>query len=584
MIVEEKDALDIRDQFEYVAEEVIIEETVDDVEYTEIECLSPNSFNQSANTKTNENSENNEIHENYENNGANALSKPNDNNDGVQAPINPTNADCGTIYLSDSMSCFDSDSDTQDSEMPASSSNVDGETANSPFAQQTNDDSVNEETEAMNESADDVIIVTECTELIEIDRSDSEDERIASKFSFEPYIESDSQQPTDSAKDDDTENSSKRRYNSAELDETDADDDSSEVDKRTTRARRDNVTRKNYSIRRTYARRKLKNDAESPLPNEISQTKNEEYFSYELDQQQNVPGEERLSNETVENKVNVKLIQDCNTTDGTDEDSQLNATRTKARTYVRKKAPVPNLAFTENVNVAGSKVIVKLESDSQGEHPINVPRKRGRPRKKNIANILKSKSSETDDKEFSLSSEDQSRFGVLENVETNIPIDTLKTCKTEEISQTKTESEKPIPTVFLDSVENEVILTEIAKCESKNVYMVQSSKDEENIVETTPSASISNTNFESVIQWQNIDDDNDKMETETTDKTDENHSCQKEGDESIKVGDVSNVSTVTMEIDCSIDCHESEPAAGEFRTHHKFSHFSHYLFFSHYFF
>lgn len=416
MIVEEKDALDVPDQIEFdMTEEVIIEETVADdddddvVDYTEVICVSPNHFNPNLIAERSETS-----FKKVDTNDPNTSIEAHDNSKPNQQPLPDSNNLAGDnqtepIYLSDSLSCFDSDSDTQESEMQTAAR----KSPSQVNAEQIMGDNMDDDIGPLNESTDDVILVPECAvEPIEVDdQSDSEDERFAKKFSFETFVDSDSQPTVDSSKAEDTSDSAyKRGYDSARLDETttDADDDSSEVEKRATRSRRDNVGRKNYSIRRTYARRKLKNDTDSLNSNEpLNQSKPEDCSTNDLTEEStNAETDERLNSRIIENDIKTKLVQDNNTTDGTgtDEENQFNMMRTKAiRTYVRRKASISKLATCGNDTANASKENEKNESDSQSENTTSssndaevkpnisvevnpAPRKRGRPRKKPLLN------------------------------------------------------------------------------------------------------------------------------------------------------------------------------------------------------
>lgn len=408
MIVEEKDALNVPDHVDCVVEDIIYDETVDDAEFADIEYLSSSqntaddlSQNSSIEVDQNEASTSNGAHDNVINQRTSV--EP----DHLEAVNNQTEP----IYLSDSLSCFDSDSDTQESEMQIASSVAVKTNSNSKevkcISESTNIGDETDEIERLNESMDDVIIVpAEYVEPIEIDQSDSDDERFAKKFSFEAVVDSDSQPiETISTKAEESDNAFNKRYESVCLDETttDADDDSSEVEKRTTRSRRDNVARKNYSIRRTYARRKLKSEAESLNSNEQHNQLNTEDGA----NNDNITVDTADLIANIGNDVKLRLIQDSNTTDGTgtDDENQLSMMRTKSiRTYVRKKASISKLAACENDGQTNaSKEINKIESDSQGENTTSssndteikpntnveinpAPRKRGRPRKKPFIN------------------------------------------------------------------------------------------------------------------------------------------------------------------------------------------------------
>lgn len=418
MIVEEKDELDVSGQIEYVAEEVIIEETAADELY--VLCDSPNNFSQNS-ISDSECKMESEDHED----AVGMVNEASDNNDSQSEQIaDIVNTECDNptepIYLSDSLSCFDSDSDTQESDMPKSIGH--SLETNDASKQQDSDD--DDEVEAMNESTDDVIIMPECTDTIEIDRSDSDDERFASKFSFEPFVESDSQALVESVEavelvdldkcenSGSIENGFKAEYMNKHLDETttDADDDSSEVEKRTTRSRRDNTARKNYSYRRTYAKRKSKNDSETQQTSESNVQREPvpepDGSSNDVEQIERINTEEHLDIQANQSKNILKLtVQDnSNTTDGTDEECLSNSIRTKVtRTHLRRSALLPktvsfasdtNLLDSPNFNdlkksesdshsenTAGSSNDVELSSDSKPVEHIP-PRKRGRPRKK----------------------------------------------------------------------------------------------------------------------------------------------------------------------------------------------------------
>lgn len=422
MIVEEKDALNVPDHVDCVAEEIIYDETVDDADFADVEYLSSS---QNTADDLSQNSSND-----VDQNEASTSNGPHDNTTNQQASIEAdlsegVNNQNEPIYLSDSLSCFDSDSDTQESEMQSSSVTVKTNSNSIEvkcISEPTNMADETDEIERLNESMDDVIIVpAEYVEPIEIDQSDSDEERFAKKFSFEALVDSDSQpiEMNSTTKADESDNAFKKRYESVCLDETttDADDDSSEVEKRSTRSRRDNVARKNYSIRRTYARRKLQSESESPISNEQHNQSNTEDGSIN----DVITVDTANVSANIGNEHKLRLIQDSNTTDGTgtDEENQLSMMRTKSiRTYVRRKASISKLAACQNDDTTNaSKEIDKIESDSQSENTTSssndteikpntnvvmspAPRKRGRPRKKpfviNGIEVSTGKSSEQD--------------------------------------------------------------------------------------------------------------------------------------------------------------------------------------------
>lgn len=479
MIVEEKDALDIPDQasrayidqahHQYVAE-VIVDETsndhvnderngegVNDTDhfnhFDEIICVSPSQYNQNLITTEQESSS-------YKDNKLSGLNLPacksHDNNGNEKTntavesntTISTTAAQCVTtttidesepIYLSDSLSCFDSDSDSgtqqEDLDEMIKQHKVETRKTNDHQPamqrdQQSNTIDENDEMDALNLSTDDVIIVQpEYIESIDVDRSDSDDERFASKYAFEPFIESDSQLTSDivSAGRDDSEHVDERlemarQFGAASVtavvtssfDETttDGDDDSSEMDRRGIRSRRDNMVRKNYSIRRTYARRKLKSDTESPVSNELinPEAKNENCSNDNELKSDSSPLHShridgRVNSHTVENEMKIKLIHGNNTVDGTDDENSINVTVTKSvRTYVRKKGAISKLTSCNSKQKSPLANTIELieSSDTQSENTTNscndaeakpaqtsvalnsVRRKRGRPRKNPI--------------------------------------------------------------------------------------------------------------------------------------------------------------------------------------------------------
>lgn len=400
MIIEDKDELELPGQIEYVAEEVIIEETVGGELY--MVCESPNNSQQNSISDA-EFREDSEIHE------ENVASESDHNVTVVEQITQTANTESDNptepIYLSDSMSCFDSDSDTQDTDIAKTSGDQSSMEMNDVSKPADSED--NDEIEALNESIDDVIIMPE-TDSIEIVQSDSDDERFASKFAFEPFVESDSQPPVDVPLCQTTKNGFKPELSDARLDETtttDADDDMSEVEKRATRSRRDTAARKNYSYRRTYAKRKTKNDPETQQTNDPNNCITDDCSSADVKEGETevMNAKVHLDNQTNQSNNEIKsTVQDGNTTDGTDEDSQSNSIRTKAtRTHLRRSAllqssrelagstetttDVPNAAKLDadfrGETTGSSSNDVELSSDSKPEEKI-APRKRGRPRKK----------------------------------------------------------------------------------------------------------------------------------------------------------------------------------------------------------
>lgn len=410
MFVEPKDALDVPNQLEFVAEEVVIDGPAQD-EY--VLCDTSDLFG-----KKNFSNSDNECRtesEHHETDGTASDRDAYDSSANDEPVAETTSNECDNpsepIYLSDSLSCFDSDSDTQESDVIKLRNKSDS----MPKHEEMEDI---DEVEALNESMDDLIMIQESVDTISIGRSDSDDDRFASKFSFVPFVENDSQVGVESVDVVDLdkcenndiieniENGFKPEYMSERLDETtsDADDDMSEVEKRTTRSRRDNNSRKNYSYRRTYAKRKSKNDSETQhqQSNELIQCKLEpDSLSNDVQQTQSINTEVHFDNQTNQSKNTlIKLTaQDSNTTDGTDEDSSVNPVRTKAtRTYLRRNALLhKSVSFAidsnELKNVEKSELDLQSEntasssndiefSDSKTEE-IALPRKRGRPRKKN---------------------------------------------------------------------------------------------------------------------------------------------------------------------------------------------------------
>lgn len=482
MIVEEKDALDIPD---HIAEEVIIDEGNDNDDeihsngnstdnenpfkhYAEVECISPSQFNHHQNELIE--SESSSFKEKPKESNSSVHSKGHDNNNGNNQKnhIETIESDAGAattqhftstltacttittaattdesepIYLSDSLSCFDSDSDTQQEDLDLAIAQHKVETRRTaddrPEVPSDRHSNAIDEMDTLNISTDDVILVQpDYVEPIDVDQSDSDDERFASKYAFEPFVESDSQ-PTSSdaiSKRGDVEHTGDGNKGMAtatatgtaaatitatsSIDDTtsDADDDSSEVDRRGTRSRRDNVVRKNYSIRRTYARRKLKSDTESPVsPNELNhETKNEhcsddnEPKNSESPELHGHQADNRVNNCSNENDIQIKSTQ--NTETGTDEEcnsSNVMVTKPSLRTYVRKKGAISKEAScnsnstpvtehtldTQNENAARSggsgsgNSSSSSSSDAKAKSTVTnatmnaLPRKRGRPRK-----------------------------------------------------------------------------------------------------------------------------------------------------------------------------------------------------------
>lgn len=451
MIVEEEDALDV---FDHVAEEVVIDEVNDDDQssgnasdnpfkhYTEVVSIPPSQLNYQNESESSSVQHRLELPVNC---------NSHDNNNGNEEKNNVESLDSGTgqapfftsttsttaattantddsepIYLSDSLSCFDSDSDTQQDDLDfAIAQHKIGTRKNAGDRSDVLSDqqaSAIDEMDTLNLSTDDVIIVQpEYVEPIEVDQSDSDDERFASKYAFEPFVESDSQPTSDTV--------SKRggrgtktalnasvasaatitATSSFDDTTTDADDDLSE-DRRGTRSRRDNVVRKNYSTRRTYARRKLNelnHEAKNENCSDDNELKNGEspLHSHQMDN--------GLNDCFLENETKSKSMQNNET--GTDEDCNLlNVMTTKAppRTYVARKGAPSKMAScnsnpkssagatsaeqtlnAQNENTAhssgtrGSRGSRSSSNDSKAKSTVTnatmnpMPRKRGRPRK-----------------------------------------------------------------------------------------------------------------------------------------------------------------------------------------------------------
>lgn len=433
MIVEEKDALDIPDQIEYVAEEVVIEETIHDD--TEIVCVLP----MEEIPQSNEENEEIEYKETDDNNESDLENEPNDNNKTNQPQSETMNAEEeDAIYLSDSLSCFGDDSDTQDSESPELANKSDDVQGNNTSTQQIGEE---DEDGPLNESADDVIIVTECTDAIEIERPETEDEHYTT--AIETCIESDSQPSADSDKPEQSEHTFKSAFDNSEQYETptDADDDSSEVEKRHVRSRRGNIARKNYSCRRNYSKRKTKTDSNAPDSDGVCTNKSVESLKTLTVEYSNAS--ELLSNQPMNDELILQaMVQECNTTDGTDEEIHLNLARPKSvRTYVRKnptisnaessednlKAPAVSLAKDDDKTESSSEMSqtevvkssdyeVQASDDTKSETTV-MPRKRGRPRKKGIvAQKPVVTPAATEEKESNSSSGNQSPLDVPEAV------------------------------------------------------------------------------------------------------------------------------------------------------------------------
>lgn len=462
MIVEEKDALDV---FDHVAEEVVIDEVNDDDDQSgandsEAHILSENPFKNYVAVE----SESASVPVQPESDAA-VSSQGHDNNDGSERENAPetmdldpspstaasaaanSTQDSEPIYLSDSLSCFDSDSEAQHEDLDYAITQHKVEVTrksaydrfDDPSDQQSN---AIDEMDALNLSTDDVIIVQQdYNEPIDVDQSDSEDERFASKYAFEPFVESDSQPTSDvtiSKCDDSVDSNAKRNVSVAtavagitatsSFDDTtsDADDDSSEIDRRGTRSRRDNVVRKNYSTRRTYtARRKLKSDAESPISkNELNhETKNQQGS----DDNELKNGESTLRSQQLDDRLNNCLTATETATENelVEDDNALNVMVTKAppRTYVGKKGAPPKLASCNNsLNSAteptspteesviapndncGNRSSRSSSNESKAKSTATVaasnamPRKRGRPRKNaSTVEMNESKPCETTD-------------------------------------------------------------------------------------------------------------------------------------------------------------------------------------------
>lgn len=471
MIIEEKDALDVPDQIEFVAEEVIIEETIDDEDYAEIVCVSPKYIDEISNLNVES-----LCKENCDNSASCFVNGPSEKSESKLQLVETTSIEeediqTEPIYLSDSLSCFDSDS-----EIPTLAEKLEAADIVSLSARQAGED---DETEPLNESADDVIIVPECTDTIEIDRSDTEDESYAGALSFEMCVESDSQPSADSAKHEINENISNSALNHSQMYATtnDADDDSSEVEKRYVRSRRDNAARKNYSCRRNYARRKAKNDVNSVISDGMNSNKNEdcdgpqkmltiEYSSLE----------ECLNDQTFKNNKTTlpEIGPESNTTDGTDDESNLNLARTKTmRTYIRKRISTSNPTSGETTSNSTSKVMqesgsqirnvkischeIHVGADSKPE-TTTIPKKRGRPRKKTAMSIyLKSNDKSTAiEKGSNSSSGNQSPLDVPEAHVLKINKNAQCFSITDVHPEATADFEKEDPTIEVDIIANEV--------------------------------------------------------------------------------------------------------------------------------
>lgn len=391
IIVEEKDALDVPDQIEFVAEEVVIEETVGDDDYTEIICVSPKYINEisSMNGRTKqydmETSLVNESHDDIKNEVLQAASM---STVGENTQTEP-------IYLSDSLSCFDSDSDTHHSEIPYLAEKLELKNMELDLSQHADE---HDEAQPLNESADDVIIVSNCTDTIEIDRSDTDDERFSGTVSFDMCVESDSQPSIDSNDQENNKNRIQSGCDSSHL--CDADDDSSEAERRYVRSRRDNVARKNYSFRRNYAKRKIKNDIdtqnsdETNIKNAININEGKEKIkTIECSKPEKCSSDQTLK---INEMIAPSMTLEYNTTDGTDEEASLNSMKEKTVTPYDQK-------YTSSSNTISKIVPVKdrdkSELDCQTENmkssyhedqecpqpeSIQIPRRRGRPRKKAV--------------------------------------------------------------------------------------------------------------------------------------------------------------------------------------------------------
>lgn len=674
MIVEEKDALDV---FDDVAEEVIIDESNDDRgngndnnfnHYTEVVCISPSQFHQNIISEPESSSFKNKP----ESNLSVSSSKGHDNNNenGKKNNIEPIESDTSTrttqfvssttttttttttaaaasaaaaaaantnesepIYLSDSLSCFDSDSDTQPEDLDFAivqhkvetiRKDTDHHRPDVQSDQQSNAFDENDEMDTLNLSTDDVIIVQpDYVEPIEVDQSDSDDERFASKYAFEPFVESDSQPTSDNTigKRDDSEHTDDgnkvmaRRFGgdaaaatvtaTSSLDDTttDADDDSSEVDRRGTRSRRDNVVRKNYSIRRTYARRKLKSDTDSPVSIELNHEAKNENRSDDNELTNNGSPlhspqvDDRLSNCTIENEMKMKLIQGSNkpltdeigpgpgpgtgtgTGTGTDEEySPLNITLTKApRTYVRRKGATSKLA-SSNSNL-NSSVAVKIEPlNTQNEHTASssndteakpaaintvlnpMPRKRGRPRKNPVVvenNALDNNELKlcemTEEKVIPSSSEPLSLSNIQqsnsEQLKTEIPIQTAELNGPTEIYRAFQKSnELPSEAISNDTTAAKTSFEIDHKCE--DMICTNEIKLEVSSTEiSTASVQQSHENARNVMEIEMT-----KLVVEkTNDQTDQ-------GDELCKTNDQIEVNAM----DTDRHCTQSEPSISKF--------------------
>ncbi|XP_031639899.1 uncharacterized protein LOC116351884 isoform X2 [Contarinia nasturtii] len=383
MIVEEKDALDVPDPFDYVAEEVVIEETFinSENEYEESICISPISNSKNQNWNGEYYTENHDKCESsvFKNDNKEIEQKrTKSTNDGSDNQTEP-------IYLSDSLSCFDSDSDAQDSEMPRSIERTDVMNGlDSELLKQTDED---DDEEHLNESADDVIIVPENAEAIVFKQLGSENIQCAGTYSNETFLESDSQQSIQADKYKDSENSFKLKYSTSKFYETTDGDDSSGVESCSVRSRRDNIARKNYSCRRTYAKRKVKNESEIQEHKDNSSNESQQIIDIG-----HLNIEQGLSNITLTNQkaksiIPVAALDSSTMTNVIDEESHFSLVRANTvRTYERKKSTLPNSTTDVNEYLlkdgearAENELIdvMKCESDYK-------PKKRGRPRKKTI--------------------------------------------------------------------------------------------------------------------------------------------------------------------------------------------------------
>lgn len=178
------------DPFGYVAEEIVIEETVvnNENEYEENVSMSPKYFEKNSNLDEEcENTIDSNTESDFLNIDHNEIEVVQDeiSNDGNVKQIEP-------IYLSDSMSCFGSDSETEDSEMPHTMDSTKSQTDDSISAQQTEDD--DDDIERLNESADDVIIIPESAISVENNQSGPDDVECLPSYSNRTVVESDSQQ------------------------------------------------------------------------------------------------------------------------------------------------------------------------------------------------------------------------------------------------------------------------------------------------------------------------------------------------------------------------------------------------------